>query len=97
MVSQFLKAGLQYLKLKDITWEKYGINPVTNKTVADSTESPNELLAVQTYVPASSAFALSRINVAYHTKNKKTFLFSRFWTKMCKTFTNSNLYLLQPM
>ena len=94
MVSRF---GLQYLKLKDITWEKYGINPVTNKTVADSTESPNELLAVQTYVPASSAFALSRINVAYHTKNKKTFLFSRFWNKMCKTFTNSNLYLLQPM
>ena len=81
MVSRFLKAGLQYLKLKDITWEKYGINPVTNKTVADSTESPNELLAVQTYVPASSAFALSRINVAYHTKDKKLFCFLDFGIK----------------
>jgi len=70
-----VRAGLQYLKLKEITWEKYGINPVTNKTVADSTDSPNELLAVQTYVPASSAFALSRINVAYRTKIKSFFVF----------------------
>ena len=48
---------------KILTWAKYGTKPVTKRTVADSTEIPNELFAVQTYVPASSALASARINV----------------------------------